>query len=97
MNILNVIFEARSEEIAKLTESDKVYLSSHCNTTKAYNNLEKLVNDSCSENAYDILSAIDDFISEVNFESGYSNEKYYKQGLVDGLHLMSDITIRFSL
>ena len=92
MDILNVIFEARSEELAKLNETDKAYLSSRCNSSIAYNDLEKLVNESCPDNACDILSAIDDFISELNFESSYFNGKYYKQGLSDGLHLMSDIT-----
>ena len=72
MNILDIIFEARSEEIAKLNETDKTYLSSHCNSSKAYNDLEKLIN-------------------ELNFESSYFYEKYYKQGLSDGLHLMNDI------
>ena len=97
MDILNVIFEAREEELAKLTESDKVHLSSHCNSTKAYTNLEKLVNDSCPRNSYNILSAIDDFISEVNFESCYFNEKYYKQGFCDGFRLAHDIITIFSL
>ena len=92
MDILNVIFEARSEEIAKLTETDKAYLSSHCNSSKIYNDLEKLIDEYCPNNACDILSTIDDFISEINFESSYFNGKYYKQGLSDGLHLMSDIT-----
>ena len=97
MDILNVIFYAREEELAKLTETDKAYLSSHCNSTKAYTNLEKLVNDSCPRNAYNILSAIDDFISEINFESGYFNEKYYKQGFCDGFRLVHDIITIFSL
>ena len=97
MDILNVIFEAREEELAKCTETDKSYLSSHCNSSKAYNNLEKLVNDSCPRNAYDILSGIDNFISELNFESSYFNEKYYKQGFCDGFHLAHDIITIFSL
>ena len=97
MEILNVIFEARSEKIAKLSETDKAYLSSHRDSSKAYNNLEKLINKSCPDNAYDILSAIDDFISEINFENGYYNEKYYKQGFCDGFHLAHDIITIFSL
>lgn len=91
MNILDIVFEARSEEIAKLTETDKAYLSSRCNSAKTYSSLEKIVNESCPVNAHDILSAVDDFISELNFESSYFYEKYYKQGLSDGLHLMNDI------
>lgn len=97
MDILNIIFEARGEDIAKLTEADKTYLSSHCDSSKAYNNLEKLINKSCLGNAYEILTAIDDFISEVNFESGYFNEKYYMHSFCDGTHLMCDIMTRFSL
>lgn len=97
MDILNVIFEARDEEIAKLTETDKSYLSSHCNSSKTYNYLEKLINEYCPDNAYDILSAIDDFISEINFENGYYNEKYYKQGFCDGFRLVHDIITVFSL
>lgn len=97
MDILNLIFEGRSEEIAKVTETDKAYLSSYCDSSKAYNNLEKLINKSCPDNAYDILSAIDDFISEINFESGYFNEKYYKQGFCDGFRLAYNIITIFSL
>ena len=41
-----------------------------------------------SDNAYDVLVAIDDFVSEINYEAGYFNEKYYKQGFCDGVGLM---------
>ena len=42
----------------------------------------------CPDNAYDVLVAIDDFVSEINYEVGYFNEKYYKQGFCDGVDIM---------
>ena len=36
----------------------------------------------------DVLVTIDDFVSEINYEAGYFNEKYYKQGFCDGVGLM---------
>ena len=96
-DILTFIFNARVEELSLLTQKDKDYLAKYCSTDKAYNNLEKLINQNCANNSADILSSVDDFVDDLNFESGYFNEKYYKQGFADGVNLMRDIMSKLSL
>lgn len=96
-DILTFIFNARVEELSLLTQKDKDYLVKFCSTDKAYTNLEKLINQNCTNNSANILSSVDDFVDDLNFESGYFNEKYYKQGFADGVNLMRDIMSKLSL
>ena len=87
-DMLNVIFEARLEDIAHTTEKDKEFLKANCNSGDIYTNLESLINENCGEEANHILLILDDFIQNLNVESGYFNEKYYKQGFIDGLNVL---------
>ena len=87
-DMLNVIFEARLEDIAHTTEKDKEFLQSNCNSSDIYTNLESLINKNCGKEADKILHTLDDFIEDLNVESGYFNEKYYKQGFIDGLNVL---------
>ena len=87
-DMLNVIFEARLEDIAHTTEKDKEFLQANCNSEDIYTNLESLINENCGEEANHILLILDDFIQNLNVESGYFNEKYYKQGFIDGLNVL---------
>lgn len=87
-DILNVIFEARLEDIAHTTEKDKEFLQTNCNSNDIYTNLESLIHKSCSEEANHILQVLDDFIQDLNVKNGYFNEKYYKQGFIDGLNVL---------
>lgn len=87
-DMLNVIFEARLEDIAHTTEKDKEFLQANCNPGDLYTNLESLINKNCSKEADHILQVLDDFIQDLNVESGYFNEKYYKQGFIDGLNVI---------
>ena len=86
--ILDIIFEARLNGVATLSKEDKTNTPYHSNSSAAYEKIEALLNDFCPNNAYDVLVAIDDFVSEINYEAGYFNEKYYKQGFCDGVGLM---------
>ena len=88
LDILDIIFEARLNDVATLGEEDKTNTPYHSNSTAAYEKIEALLGDFCPDNAYDVLVAIDDFGSEINYEAGYFNEKYYKQGFCDGVGLM---------
>ena len=88
LDILDIIFEARVNDIATLSKEDKTNTPYHSNSSAAYEKIEALLNDFCPNNAYDVLVAIDDFVSEINYEAGYFNEKYYKQGFCDGVGLM---------
>ena len=83
MDILDIIFEARVNDLATLSEEDKTNTPYHSNSSAAYEKIEALLGDFCPDNAYDVLVAIDDFVSEINYEAGYFNEKYYKQGFCD--------------
>lgn len=87
-DMLNVIFEARLEDIAHTTEKDKEFLQANCHPSEIYNNLEAIINKSCGKEADKILHTLDDFIQDLNVESGYFNEKYYKQGFIDGLNVL---------
>ena len=87
-DMLNVIFEARLEDIAHTTEKDKEFLQANCHSSEIYNNLEAIINKSCGKEADKILHTLDDFIQDLNVESGYFNEKYYKQGFIDGLNVL---------
>jgi len=88
LDILDIIFEARVNDVATLCEEDKTNIEYHSNSTAAYEKIETLLGDFCPDNAYDVLVAIDDFVSEINYEAGYFNKKYYKQGFCDGVGLM---------
>lgn len=87
-DMLNVIFEARLEDIAHTTEKDKEFLQANCHSSEIYDNLEAIINKSCGKEADKILHILDDFIEDLNVESGYFNEKYYKHGFVDGLNII---------
>ncbi|MBQ9314283.1 MAG: hypothetical protein IJ220_04680 [Clostridia bacterium] len=86
--MLNVIFEARLEDIAHTTEMDKEFLHANCHSTEIYDELEAIINKSCGKEADSVLHTLDDFIEDLNVESGYFNEKYYKQGFIDGLNVI---------
>lgn len=87
-DMLNVIFEARLEDIAHTTKKDKEFVETNCNSGDIYTNLESLIHKNCGEEVDHILLILDDFIQDLNVESGYFNEKYYKQGFIDGLSII---------
>jgi hypothetical protein len=71
-DMLNVIFEARLEDIAHTTEKDKEFLQANCNFGDIYTNLESLINEKCGEEANHILLILDDFIQE-KFKIAFGN------------------------
>lgn len=87
-DMLNFIFEAHLEDIAHTTEKDKEFLQANCNSDDIYTSLESLIHKSSGNEADHILQILDDFIQDLNVESGYFNEKYYKQGFIDGLNII---------
>mgnify|MGYP006988923487 FL=1 len=50
-DMLNVIFEARLEDIAHTTEKDKEYLHANCHSSEIYDNLEAIINKSFGKEA----------------------------------------------
>ena len=96
-DMLNIVFEARLEDIAQTTEKDKEFLQANCHSNEIYDKLESIINKSCGKEADNILQVLDDFIEDLNVESGYFNEKYYKQGFIDGLNVIKIIFQKSSL
>ena len=88
-DILKVIVNARFEDISRVTDEDKKYLQANCKYKELYEKLESLITHNCNGEADRILHAIENLIEDINFESGYYNEKYYKQGFVDGLNIIN--------
>ena len=88
LDILDIIFEARLNDVATLSKEDKTNTPYHSNSSAAYEKIEAFLNDFCPNNAYNILVAIDGCVSEINYEAGYFNEKYYKQGFCDSVDFM---------
>lgn len=91
-DILNIIFEARADDLSKITKENMDYLDKYSNTQDSYNKLKEAVIVNAKDNSNIILNAIDDYISNLSFESGYFNKKYYKQGLCDGINLIKNIS-----
>lgn len=96
-DMLNIIFEARLEDIAHTTEKDKEFLQANCHSSEIYDNLKAIINKSCGKETDKILHILDDFIEDLNIESSYFNEKYYKQGFIDGLNVIKLIFQKSSL
>lgn len=92
IDILNVIFESRVDDLSKITKEDMDYLEKHSNTHDSYNKLKKAVIVNAKDNSNIILNSIDDYISNLSFENGYFNKKYYIQGLCDGINLIKNIS-----
>ena len=65
MDILDIIFEARVNDVATLSEEDKTNTPCHSNSSTAYEKIEALPGYFCPDNAYDVLTAID-MISIIN-------------------------------
>ena len=92
IDILNLIFEARIDDLSKTTKEDIDYLDKHSNTQDSYNKLKEAVIVNANDNSNIILNAIDDYVCDLSFESGYFNKKYYIQGLCDGINLIKNIS-----
>ena len=93
--ILKIIFEAREEELAKLDKEDESFMEKdEANRIKKYNyfrnqiekipyNLNKLKE--C------ISKSVEEYVETIDYENAYFNEKYYLNGLKDGMKLMSEM------
>ena len=87
-DMLKVIVNARFEDISRITDEDKKFLQANCNYKELYGKLESLITHNCGDEADRIMQALENLIEDMNFESGYYNEKYYKQGFIDGLNII---------
>lgn len=93
--MLKIIFQSREDELIKLDKKDKEFTNrDESNKKKKYyylnNQLDKIPYNlkSIKEG---ILKYLEDYIESINYENAYFNEKYYLNGLKDGIKLMSEI------
>ena len=93
--ILKIIFEAREEDLARLDEEDEMIMEKdEAYRYKKYyylqNQLEKIPY-SLNKIKDNIKKAIEQYVETIDYENAYFNEKYYLNGLKDGMKLMSEI------
>ena len=91
--ILEKIFEAREEELAKITEQDKIVmkemkrLEKHDLLNKQINQIPK----EFLELKKSILKLLDNYITSIDNEGVYFNKKYYIEGFKDAMKLKEEI------
>ena len=93
--ILKIIFEAREEELAKLDQEDEMFMGKdEANRNKKHAYLQKQLEKipyNLNKIKDSILKSIEDYVETIDYENAYFNEKYYLNGLKDGIKLMSEI------
>ena len=90
-NILDFIFDARSEELAKLTEEDKEFLNSpKYNIDNDYEKFINSLNELPEEIKKSIKEKFDKCIDTNNFMHYYFYSKYYKLGFCECMKLILD-------
>ena len=93
--ILKIIFEAREEDLARLDEEDENFMQKdEANRNKKYDYLQKQLEKipySLKKIKDNITKAIEQYVETIDYENAYFNEKYYLNGLKDGMKLMSEI------
>ena len=90
-SVLKKLFEMRDEEIATIDDEDKDFINQdEANRTKKLDKLicelEKLEFKS-DEEKKSILKLIEDYIDSIDCQNSYFNEKYYFEGLKDGVEI----------
>lgn len=90
-NILDFIFNARSEELAKLTEEDKKFLDSkEVNIDRKYQELITSLDNLPQETKNTIIEKISNYSDTSDLIHAYYYKKYYKLGFSECMKLISD-------
>ena len=93
--ILKIIFEAREEELAKLDQEDEMFMGKdEANRNKKYCYLQKQLEKipyGLNKIKDSISKSVEEYVETIDYENAYFNEKYYLNGLKDGIKLMSEI------
>lgn len=94
-NILKLIYQAREEELASLNAEDKIFMDKdEANRSKKHYYLKNQINKipfSLNKIKDNITKCVEDYVETIDYENAYFNEKYYLNGLKDGIKLMSEI------
>lgn len=93
--ILKIIFKAREEDLAKLDEDDEIFMEKdEANRVKKYNYLKNQIEKipyNLNKLKDSISKSVEDYVETIDYENAYFNEKYYLNGLKDGMKLMNEI------
>lgn len=90
-NILDLIFNARSEELAKLTKEDREFLDSpEANISKDYHNFIDSLENLAEETKNNIIEKVNTYSDTSDFIHAYYYKKYYKLGFSECLKLILD-------
>ena len=93
--ILKIIFEAREEDLAKLDEDDEIFMEKdEANRVKKYNCFKKQIEKipyNLNKLKDSISKSVEDYVKTIDYENAYFNEKYYLNGLKDGMKLINEI------
>lgn len=88
-NILDFVFNARSEELAKITEKDKKFLDSkEVNITKKYQELITSLEHLPKETKNTIIEKINNYSDTSDLIHAYYYKKYYKLGFSECMKLI---------
>jgi len=88
-NILNFIFNAKSEELAKLTKEDREFLNSpRVDIKKDYQNFKDTLEDLSAEQKSNIIEKVDKFCDTNDLIHAYYYKKYYKMGFSECMKLI---------
>ena len=93
--ILKIIFDAREEDLAKLDDDDIIFMEKdEANRIKKYNYLKNQIEKipyNFNKLKDSISKSVEDYVETIDYENAYFNEKYYLNGLKDGMKLMNEI------
>ena len=90
-NILDFIFNARSEELAKLTKEDREFLDSpKANINKDYQNFIDSLENLPKEAKNNIIEKVNTYSDTSDLIHAYYYKKYYKLGFRECMKLISD-------
>ena len=91
-NMLDIIFNARAEMLATMVESDiDTIKCTNDKTNSAYYNFKSSlarIPDDYNEIKRQIIDAFKEHTNALEYREGYFNEKYYKEGIKDGINII---------
>lgn len=93
--MLKIIFQAREDKLAQLDKEDKQFMNTDdANRKKKYYNLKSQLDKipyNLNKVKEEISKSIEDYVETIDYQNSYFTEKYYLNGLKDGIKLMSEV------
>lgn len=92
-DMVDVIYKAREDDLANLTEEDKNNMKEINNKINQkyldYKNSLDNIPNGLRITKREIIDKFNDYLDVLKEREYYNNEKYYKEGLKDGVNLIS--------